>query len=43
MSKSDMIQYLMTRYNVSFNTAFDALTSNGYNLMLAAGDIRDSI
>lgn len=43
MSKLDMIQYLMRRYSVSFRVAQDALSDNDWDLMMAAGDIRDEL
>lgn len=43
MSKNDMTSYLMTRYSVSFDVAFDTLRNNDWNLMMAAGDIRDEL
>lgn len=43
MSKQEMIQYLMKRYSVSYRIAQDALSDNDWDLMMAAGDIRDEL
>ncbi|HHG0528526.1 TPA: hypothetical protein ACPUFQ_002478 [Klebsiella pneumoniae] len=43
MTKAEMIQYLMSRYQVSYRIAQDALSDNDWDLMMAAGDIRDEL
>lgn len=43
MSKQDKVSYLMQRYNVSYRVAEDALRDNDWDLMMAAGDIRDEL
>lgn len=43
MSKQEMINYLMQRYGVSYRVADDALRDNDWDLMMAAGDIRDEL
>ncbi|WII49291.1 hypothetical protein [Klebsiella pneumoniae] len=43
MTKTEMIQYLMGRYQVSYRIAQDALSDNDWDLMMAAGDIRDEL
>ena len=43
MTREQMISYLMTRYGVSYRIAQDALCDNDWDLMMAAGDIRDEL
>lgn len=43
MSKQELIGFLMNRYNVSWRVAEDALRDNDWDLMMAAGDIRDEL
>lgn len=43
MTKAQMIQYIMQRYSVSYRIAQDALSDNDWDLMMAAGDIRDEL
>lgn len=43
MTKLEMTNYLMQRYAVSFNVAYDALRNNDWDLMMAAGNIRDEL
>lgn len=43
MSKQQQIKYLMKRYALSFETAYKKLSINGWNLMMAAGEVRDEL
>ena len=43
MSMSEMISYLIKRYGVSYRIAEDALRDNDWDLMMAAGDVRDEL
>ncbi|HBM3165703.1 TPA: hypothetical protein QH890_001628 [Klebsiella oxytoca] len=43
MNKQELISLLMNRYNVSWRIAEDALRDNDWDLMMAAGDIRDEL
>ncbi|EHO2418562.1 hypothetical protein ABK178_004838 [Salmonella enterica subsp. enterica serovar Brandenburg] len=43
MGRNEVIQYLMDSYNVSFDVAHRALRDNQWDLMMAAGDIRDGL
>lgn len=42
MTKQQMTQHLMQRYDVSFEVASDALRANDWDLMMAGGEIRDN-
>nr|CDS55690.1 conserved hypothetical protein [Serratia symbiotica]CDS57787.1 conserved hypothetical protein [Serratia symbiotica] len=43
MNKTELIQYLMRMYKISWRVAEDALRDNDWDLMMAAGDIRDEL
>ena len=43
MSKQQQINYLMERYALTFEVAYEKLSVNGWNLIMAAGEIRDEL
>lgn len=43
MTKAEIIEYLIRRYGISYRVAQDALSDNDWDLMMAAGDIRDDL
>lgn len=43
MSKQQQIKYLMKRYAIPFETAYEKSSVNDWDLMMAAGEIRDEL